>query len=137
MCFTHCNWSIRVEKESSHGYIKFYFQCSSVVVCPDRSLYWCLIKKNGMVVQRTWGKRGKGGRWEKTYQLHKLEAYFKFGLETEVKGARKSMVQEMEDYTCKPGYGCPITHIPSLKTLQSQKRYRILNNETSKIVLIA
>ena len=39
MCFTHCNWSIRVEKESSHGYIKFYFQCSSVVVCPDRSLY--------------------------------------------------------------------------------------------------
>ena len=47
------------------------------------------------------------------------------------------MVQEMEDYTCKPGYGCPITHIPSLKTLQSQKRYRILNNETSKTVLIA
>lgn len=47
------------------------------------------------------------------------------------------MVQEMEDYACKPGYGCPITHIPYLKTLQSQNRYRILNNETSKIVLIA
>ena len=77
------------------------------------------------------------GGGKKTYQLHKLEACFKFGLETEVKGARKSMVQEMEDYTCKPGYGCPITHIPSLKTLQSQKRYRILNNETSKTVLIA